>query len=426
MHVALLRRDDDRVTDRGVRAAVDARDDVGALAVHVGVTVEVAVGAELLDDVDRDGQALAGGRHDDVLRADAHRDVARAGVRQGVAVDRVVERAELDAALDDVGREQVHGRRTDEAGDEHVVRLLVEVARRADLLEDAVLEHRDAVAHGERLGLVVRDVDRGDAEAALERRDLGAGLDAELGVEVRQRLVHEEHLGLTDDRAAHRDALTLTTGERLRLAAEVLLEVEELGGLLHAGGALLLADAGDLEREAHVLGDGHVRVQRVVLEHHRDVAVLRRDVGDVALADADGAGVDLFEAGEHAQGGGLAAARGADEDEELAVGDVQVEGVDRGAGASGVETGCLVVGDGRHERSILPSPAGTCRTIRCEAVARGGPGWSPSTIAAHTTRLPRAAPVSGATWLAGPRKDHYHRWVRPAYRGKAARTSGST
>ena len=223
--------------------------------------------------------------------------------------------------------------------------LLVQVARGADLLQHAVLQHRDAVAHGERLGLVVRDVDRGDAEAALERRDLGAGLHAELGVEVRQRLVHEEHLGLTHDGAAHGDALTLTTREGLRLAAEVGLEVEQLGGLENAGGALVLVDAGDLEREAHVLGDGHVRVERVVLEDHRDVAVLRRNVGDVAVADEDVAVVDLFEAGEHAQRGGLAAAGGADEDEELAVGDLEVELVDRGAGGTRVETGCLVVRD---------------------------------------------------------------------------------
>ena len=291
-------------------------------------------------------------------------------LRERVAVDLGDRGAELDAALGQVGREQVHGRAADEAGDEHVRRLLVQVARGADLLQDAVLEHRDAVAHGERLGLVVGDVDRGDAEPALQRRDLGAGLHAQLGVEVRQRLVHEEHLRLTDDRAAHRDALTLTTGERLRLAAEVGLQVEQLGGLEDALGAVLLADAGDLEREAHVLGDGHVRVQRVVLEDHRDVAILRRDVRDVAIADQDAAVVDLFEAGEHAQSGRLAAAGGSDQDEELAVGDLQVDLVDGGAGGTRIDPGCLVESDSCHG-GASPSPAGTCRTIRCEETRWG-------------------------------------------------------
>ena len=71
--------------------------------------------------------------------------------------------------------------------------------------------------HGHGLDLVVGDVDGGDTEAALQRRDLRTGLDAELGVEVRQRLVHEEHLRATHDGAAHGDTLTLATGEAFGL-----------------------------------------------------------------------------------------------------------------------------------------------------------------------------------------------------------------
>ncbi len=49
-----------------------------------------------------------------------------------------------------------------------------------------------------------------------------------------------------------------------------------------------------------------MRVQRVVLEHHRDVAVLRAHTGDVAVADVDASLVGLLETGEHPQAGGLA------------------------------------------------------------------------------------------------------------------------
>ena len=59
----------------------------------------------------------------------------------------------------------------------------------------------------------------------------------------------------------------------------------------------------------------------------------------------DAALVDLFEAGEHAQRGGLATAGGADENEELAVGDLEVELVDGGACRARVEAGCLVKRD---------------------------------------------------------------------------------
>ena len=205
---------------------------------------------------------------------------------------------------------------------------------RVDLLEQTVLEYGDTVAHGHGLDLVVGDVHGGDAQAALEAGDLRTGPDAELGVEVGQRLVHEEDLRLTHDGAAHGDTLALTAGERLRLAAQVLGEVEDLGGVLDLLADLGLVDAGDLQREAHVVGDGHVRVERVVLEHHGDVPVLRRQVRDVAVTDADGAGVDVLEPREHAERGGLAAAGGADEDEELAVLDLDVELVDGGLVAS--------------------------------------------------------------------------------------------
>jgi hypothetical protein len=138
------------------------------------------------------------------------------------------------------------------------------------------------------------------------------------------------------------------TGQRLGLAVEVLGEVEDVGRLLDPRVDLRLRPPGDLEREAHVRRDAHVRVERVVLEHHRDVPVARVDVGHVAVADADGSAVDRLEAGEHAQRGGLAAAGRADQDEELAVADLEVERVDRGAVEAGVATGGSVEGHSCH------------------------------------------------------------------------------
>ena len=78
-----------------------------------------------------------------------------------------------------------------------------------------------------------------------------------------------------------------------------------------------------LEPVAEVLADGHVRVERVALEDHRDVAVARRQVGDVAAADRDRPRGHLLEPGDHAQERRLAAARGPDEHHELAVCDLE-------------------------------------------------------------------------------------------------------
>jgi hypothetical protein len=49
---------------------------------------------------------------------------------------------------------------------------------------------------------------------------------------------------------------------------------EDLGGL-RTRVDLGLGQAADLQAVGHVVVDAHVRVERVVLEHHGDVAVLR-------------------------------------------------------------------------------------------------------------------------------------------------------
>ena len=94
---------------------------------------------------------------------------------------------------------------------------------------------------------VVGDVHGGDAELTLQGGDLRTGLHTQLRVQVRQRLVHEEHLGLTNDRAAHGDALTLATGHSLGLAVQVGLQVEDLRGFFNALVDLLLGHARDLQ-----------------------------------------------------------------------------------------------------------------------------------------------------------------------------------
>ena len=124
--------------------------------------------------------------------------------------------------------------------------------------------------------------------------------DAHLGAEIGERLVEEEYLGLADDGTADGDALTLTTGEGLWLAVKHVGEAEDLGGFVDALLDFGARELTQLEAESHLIEKRHVRVERVVLENHRDATVLRLHVVDDAVADLDGAAGDLLEAGEHA------------------------------------------------------------------------------------------------------------------------------
>ena len=110
----------------------------------------------------------------------------------------------------------------DEAGDEQVGGTVVEFERRADLLDHAVVHHHDLVGHGHGLDLVVGDVDGGGLQALVQGLDLGAHGDAQLGIEVGERLVEQEDLRIAHDRAAHGDALALAARELARIAVEEL------------------------------------------------------------------------------------------------------------------------------------------------------------------------------------------------------------
>ena len=149
-------------------------------------------------------------------------------------------------------------------------------------------------------------------------------LNAQLRIQVRQPLVHEEDRGLADNRAAHRDSLALPAGEGAWLPPEIRLQVEDPRSFVHTAADLVLRELCELQRKRNVVANAHVRVERVVLEHHRDVAALWREIVYDAIADPHDAVSDVLEAGDHPQRGGLAATRRADQDHELAVRDLEI------------------------------------------------------------------------------------------------------
>ena len=190
----------------------------------------------------------------------------------------------------------------------------------------------------------------GDAQLAVQFLDFEAGLRAQLGVQVGQRLVEQKHLGLAHDGAAHGHALALAARQFARLALQQVAQLEDLGGLVHAALDLVLGHLGDLQAIGHVLEVRHVRVERVVLEHHRDVALGGFQVVHHAVADAQFAAGDFLQPRDHAQQRRLAAARGAHDHDELAVLHLGVDAVDDlvGLGPVPVALDDVAKGEGCH------------------------------------------------------------------------------
>ena len=220
---------------------------------------------------------------------------------------------------------EVHLWDADEARHKEVGRAVEDLLGCAHLLDHTILHDNDAITQGHGLGLVVGDIHEGRVDALAQLDDLGAHLVAQLRVEVRERLVHEQDLGVAHDSAPDGDALALAARERLGLALEVLRDAQDLGGLAHLLVYLVLGGLAELQRKGQVVVDRHVRVEGIALEDHGDVSVLRGDIVHERAADVELAARYLLEARHHAQRRGLTAARGTYEHHELTVRDLEVK-----------------------------------------------------------------------------------------------------
>ena len=161
----------------------------------------------------------------------------------------------------------------------------------------------------------------------MQALELGARLQPQLGVEIRQRLVHQVDGRVADDGAGERDALLLAAGQLRRLAGEEIVEADACRCLADAAIDLGGFDAAGAQRKRDVVEDGEMRIQRVVLKHHRDVAPRRLELVDASIADPDFTRVERLESGQHAQQRGLAAARRPEQDEALARLDLERDAV---------------------------------------------------------------------------------------------------
>ena len=147
----------------------------------------------------------------------------------------------------------------------------------------------------------------------------------ELGVQVGQRFVQQEYLGVTNDCTTQSNTLLLTTGQSLGLTVEQMGDIKYASSFLNASLDLFLGSLVQLQTECHVLKYGHMRIQSVVLEHHRDLSVLRCYIIDQTVADEELTLGDLLQACDHTQGGGLTTTGRTYEHDKFLVLDLQVE-----------------------------------------------------------------------------------------------------
>ncbi len=111
--------------------------------------------------------------------------------------------------------------------------------------------------------------------------------EADLGVEVGERLVEQQHRRIDRQRPPQRDALALAAGKRGHLTILIAGKTEDREHRLDLGVDLGPVRAAQPEAVTDVLVDGHVRPERIGLEDHRHAALLGRKPGDILSTQQD-------------------------------------------------------------------------------------------------------------------------------------------
>ena len=189
---------------------------------------------------------------------------------------------------------------------------MVQRVRLVPLFEAALLHDADHVADGECFHLVVGHHQRRDAGLLEDAAHFFGEAFAQFDVEAGERLVQQQQARLRRERARQGNALLLAAGQLVREFALHAAKADQFQHVLHAPATLLFVAVMTVQAEANVGFDVQVRKQREVLEHHADAALLGGDAHAGAVqqlaVEQDAAGMRLFEAGDGAQQGGLAAA----------------------------------------------------------------------------------------------------------------------
>ena len=176
------------------------------------------------------------------------------------------------------------------------------------------------------------DKDGGDAGLLLDPADLLPGLEPQTGVQIGKGLVQQQDTGHLHQRPGDGHPLLLTAGKLAGLPIQKAVDLYQGGGFFrlfqHDLPGQLFGALQVFQGEQDVLQHGQMGVQGVILKYQSHAPVFRGQVGHIVVTEKDPAGGGLLQAADHVQGGALAAARGAQQADELSVGDLKGKVVD--------------------------------------------------------------------------------------------------
>jgi hypothetical protein len=203
----------------------------------------------------------------------------------------------------------------------------------------ALVHDRDAVAEPFGLVEVMGGEHGGHAGGPAQATDQVQQLVANAGVQAHRRLVEEQHPRLGDQGPGDLQPSPLAAAEAVHRPADHLGQAEGAGQLGGPAGRGQRRDSPQPSVQVQVAAAGQRPVQDGFLEDHAaDRAGGERVAGHVETGQPRRSAAGLDGGGQHADGGGLAGAVGAEQAEHLAGGDLEVDAAD-GLNPAGVRLG---------------------------------------------------------------------------------------
>ena len=205
---------------------------------------------------------------------------------------------------------QIHTGRADEITHKGMGRGFKQLFRRAHLHHTAVIHDNNLIGEGERLGLVVGDVDHGMAKLAVQLLKLGAQLPFHVRVDHGEGFVKQNGVDVFTHHAAPKTDLLLGIRRQpARLAIKTIFHADHLCNMAHPRRDIGRIHATVAQGEGKVFTNRHRVIDHGKLENLRDVARSGFLVGDIAVAKQHTAMAGPHHARDDVQQGRLAAAR---------------------------------------------------------------------------------------------------------------------
>ena len=172
------------------------------------------------------------------------------------------------------------------------------------------------------------DIDEGRAHTLMHVDELHTHLGTELGVQIGKRFVHHKHARFFDHGTGECHTLTLATGEVRGLPFEIIREAYDLADFLDTTFALFFRDFFVCQTKFNVFFHGHGRIERIVLEHHGDITLARRNVVHTFSVNQNISRRHSLKTCDHTEGRRLSASGRTDENGKGAIFDFEIHMLD--------------------------------------------------------------------------------------------------